>query len=435
MKSLISILITNNTPIISYLNKLLSYSCINPNSNSALISIKKRPMKKLMTMILAVVPFVMVAQGSKDVSANTPDIFNSAYADLGNEYTDKGVKNNDTPILKNNSESTADDDMFKVNDLLLADPDFDVQENMISFTKDQKTVYFSANRTIKAKNVVGLEIKVKKSVQLQLFKAAVKENGEWENLEMLPFNGKRHSTGHPALNKNDTKLYFVSDGPESTGKTDIFVVDLNEDGTYGNPANLGSKINSLERELFPIVDESKVLYFASDIDTDGDELNIFASELIDNELSTPIKLDVQVTDSKDDYIAAFKAVDADAKRLAEEAANLKDLEILLEAENLTEITRVEEVFTESMSGTAYNFNSEDIVYTVQIGAFVENVDTSNYEDSSVLFNHRYDDGYNRFYSGVFQSSDEALKHVEQMKKEGYDDAFVLGLAGKKRFLP
>ena len=88
-----------------------------------------------------------------------------------------------------------------------------------------------------------------------------------------------------------------------------------------------------------------------------------------------------------------------------------------------------------MSGTAYNFNSEDVVYTVQIGAFVENVDTSNYEDSSVLFNHRYDDGYNRFYSGVFQSSDEAMKHVEQMKKEGYDDAFVLGLTGKKRFLP
>jgi len=351
-------------------------------------------MKKLMTMILAVVPFVMVAQGSNDVSANTDDIFNSSYADLGNEYTDKEVKKN--------SESTSDDDMFKVNDLLLVDPDFDVQENMISFTKDQKTVYFSANRTIKTKNVVGSEIKVKKSVQLQLFKADVKENGEWENLEILPFNGKRHSTGHPALNKNDTKLYFVSDGPESKGKTDIFVVDLLEDGTYGSPANLGSKINSEERELFPVVDESNVLYFASDIDTDGDELNIFASELIDNELSTPIKLDVQVTDTKEDYIAAFKAADADAMRLAEETANLKDLEILMEAESLSEITHVEEIFTESMSGTAYNFNSEAVVYTIQIGAFVENVDTSNYEDSSVLFNHRYDDGYNRFYSGVFR---------------------------------
>ena len=55
------------------------------------------------------------------------------------------------------------------------------------------------------------------------------------NLEMLPFNGKSHSTGYPALNKDETKLYFVSDGPESTGKTDIFMVDLIEDGTYGKP--------------------------------------------------------------------------------------------------------------------------------------------------------------------------------------------------------
>ncbi len=386
-----------------------------------------------MTMILAVVPFVMIAQGSKDVSANTDDIFNNSYADLGNAYTNEEVKGSHSPILDISSEYTSDDKMFKVNDLLLADPDFDIQENMISYTKDQKTVYFSANRTIKTTKVIGAEVKIKKSVQLQLLKADVNENGEWENLEMLPFNGKRHSTGHPALNQNDTKLYFVSDGPESTGKTDIFVVDLLEGGTYGSPENLGAKINSEERELFPIIDESNVLYFASDIETEGDELNIFASEVVDNELSTPIKLEVQANGSKEDYIAAYNT--ADAIRLAEEAANLKDLEILLEAENLTEIVRVEEVFTESMTGMAYDFSSDNTVYTVQIGAFVQNVNTNNYEDSSVLFNHRYNDGYNRFYSGVFQSHDEALSHLEQMKKEGYDDAFVLGLAGKKRFLP
>jgi hypothetical protein len=51
-----------------------------------------------------------------------------------------------------------------------------------------------------------------------------------------------------------------------------------------------------------------------------------------------------------------------------------------------------------------------------------------------LFNQRYDDGFNRFYSGVFESYEEALSHLDQMKKEGYNDAFVLGLQGEKRFL-
>ncbi len=388
-------------------------------------------MKKLMTMMLVVVPFGMMAQSAQEVYAVTDDIFNMSYADLGNTFTDE-EKSIDAPILSVSSEDASDDDMFKVDDLLLADPDFDIQENMISYTKDQTTVYFSANRTIKANET---EVKIKKSVQLQMFKANITENGEWENLEMLPFNSKKHSTGYPALNQDETKLYFVSDGPESTGKTDIFMVDLLKEGTYGKPENLGSKINTAERELSPFVDDSNVLYFASDIETAGDELNVFASELIDNKPSTRIKLDVQATDSKEDYIAAYKAVDAEVKMLAEKEANLRDMEILQEAESLANIARIEEDFKDALSGVAYDFSSDNVMYTVQIGAFLKNVKTSDYADSSVLFNHRYDDGYNRFYSGVFESQEKALAHLTEMKKEGYDDAFVLGLTGKKRFLP
>jgi len=63
------------------------------------------------------------------------------------------------------------------------------------------------------------DVKIKKSVQLQLFKADVGENGEWVNLEMMNFNGKNHSTGYPALSDDESVLYFVSDGPLSTGRT------------------------------------------------------------------------------------------------------------------------------------------------------------------------------------------------------------------------
>jgi hypothetical protein len=388
-------------------------------------------MKKLMTMMLAVVPFGMFAQSSQDVYASADNVLNTSYADLGDTFTDDNMERTSRTAVHAVSENVSGDDMFKVDDLLLADPDFDIQENMISYTKDQKTVFFSANRKLKAKKGDQSAIKITKSVQLQMFKAKVTENGDWVNLEMLPFNGKSHSTGHPALNQDDTKLYFVSDGPESTGKTDIFVVDLFEDGTYSKPENLGSKINTEEREVFPFVDDSSVLYFASDIETGGTELNVFASEVINDEPSTPVKLDVEATGSKEDYVAAF----TEAIKLAEKEANLRDLEILLEAESLIEITRVEQAFADDMTGSAYDFSSENIMYTVQIGAFVENVKTGTYNDSSGLYNHRYDDGYNRFYSGVFESYEEALAHLEQMKKEGHNDAFVLGLKGKKRFLP
>ena len=384
--------------------------------------------------MFAVIPFGMFAQDSQDVYAVNDDIFTMSYADVGNTIATEEREDIDPPVLNITSAYVSDNEMLKVNDLLLADPDFDIQEDMISYTKDQKTVFFSANKKIKEKTGSEADPKIKKSVQLQMFRANVTESGKWVNLEMLPFNGKRHSTGHPALNKDDTQLYFVSDGPESTGKTDIFVVDLLEDGTYGKAQNLGSKINSEEREVFPYVDDSSVLYFASDIKTEGGELNVFASEVIDNELSTPIKLDVEAGDSKENYVTAFKSVDAEAMRTAEKEALLVDMEILLDAENLAEIARIEEMLGDDVTGDAYDFNNDNIVYTVQIGAFMENVKTGTYEDSSGLFNHRYDDGYNRFYSGVFDSNKEAIAHMEQMKKDGYKDAFVLGLEGEKRFL-
>ena len=373
--------------------------------------------------MLAFIPFGMFAQNSVDAYALTDEVFSTSYADLGND------------LMAEDAEEARDDAAFKVSDLLLADPDFYIQDDMISYTKDQKTVFFSANKKIKVKKGSESDIKIKKSTQLQLFKANVKADGEWVNLEMLPFSSSSHSTGHPALNADDTQLYFVSDGPESTGKTDIFVVDLLEGGTYGSPKNLGSKINTEEREVFPFVDESSVLYFASDIETEGDKLNAYASQVIDNEPSAPIKLNVDATASKDDYIAAYTAIDAEEIRLAEEAANLRDLEILMVAENLAEIESLVEVLADDATGTAYDFNTENVVYTVQIGAFIKNVKTDSYSDSSTLFNHLYADGYNRFYSGTFESLNEAEDHLKQMKEEGFDDAFVLGLNGKKRFLP
>ena len=366
--------------------------------------------------MMALIPFGIMAQSSQDLYASADDVINRSFADFRTVATEK----------------TSEDDFFKVNDLLLADPDFDIQENMIAYTKDQKTVYFSANRKLKEKKS---DVKIKKSVQLQLFKADVTEAGDWVNLEMMSFNGKNHSTGYPALSDDNSVLYFVSDGPLSTGKTDILAVDLFEDGTYSEPKNLGNKINSEERELFPLVDNSNVLYFASDVESEGEELNVFASRVIDNEPSAPVMLDVEANGSKEAYITAFKEVDAETIRLAEEAAVLRDLEILLEAENLAEIERIEEVLGEDLVGKAYDFNSSNVVYTVQIGAFVQKVKTGTYDESSGLFNYRYDDGYNRFYSGVFSTVEEATNHMEQMKKDGYQDSFVLGLEGTKRFLP
>jgi outer membrane protein OmpA-like peptidoglycan-associated protein len=171
-------------------------------------------------------------------------------------------------------------------------------EGVVSFTKDMKTVYFSANNYVKKRkqrtDSTGTN-------NIQIFRASVNENGEWSSPRLLPFNSTKFSTGHPALNLDDTELYFISDRPESIGETDIFVVTINEDGTYSEPRNLGPRINTEEREMFPFISDDNILYFSSDGYLGTGELDVYASKIFDNTVSEPISLGSPVNSEKDDF--------------------------------------------------------------------------------------------------------------------------------------
>lgn len=171
-------------------------------------------------------------------------------------------------------------------------------EGVVSFTKDMKTVYYSANNYIKKRkqrtDSTGTN-------NIQIFRASVNENGEWGHPKLLPFNGTEFSTGHPALNIDDTELYFISDRPESIGETDIFVVTINKDGTYSDPRNLGPRINTEEREMFPFISDENILYFSSDGYLGNGELDVYASKIFDNTVSEPISLGTPVNSKKDDF--------------------------------------------------------------------------------------------------------------------------------------
>ena len=287
-------------------------------------------MKNYLNLILVLIPLGLLAQGPQA---------NYAYAEAVSAV-----------------EGTTAAFGFEVNDLLLADPGFDIQEDMVSYTKDGKKVFFSATKKLKLTDD-NAEVKIKNSSRIHLFKADVAENGTWSNVEMLPFNGSNYSTGHPALNRDDSKLYFASDGPGSTGKTDLFTVDLFEDGTYGQPENLGNKVNSEERAIRPYVDAENVLYFASDEENDGKFLEVYASQVINGQASTPVKLDVAVDSPKEELIASYKAWYAEAVRKEEAMADMIDLAILQEAERLAEIERLEKELVSYLSVNAYDFNS------------------------------------------------------------------------------
>ena len=178
-------------------------------------------------------------------------------------------------------------------------------ESNAAFTKDLKTVYFSRDNYINKKTSKDEE----GWVLIQIYKATIGDDGEWTNIEPMPFNSDNYQTGHPVLNKKENKLYFTSDMPGSLGSTDIFVVDINSDGTYGKPVNLGPNVNTRRSERFPFISDDNVLYFSSDGYIDGyGQLDVYATKIVAGEAIEPAKnLGTPINSRKDDFCFVYKS--------------------------------------------------------------------------------------------------------------------------------
>lgn len=151
-------------------------------------------------------------------------------------------------------------------------------ESTTVFTKDGNTMYFTRNNYYKGKYK-----KDRKGInKLKIFRAT-REDDRWTNIEELPFNSDLYSVAHPALSVDEKKLYFASDMPGTVGQSDLFMVDINDDGTFGEPKNLGKEINTEARENFPFISQDNELYFSSDGHVGLGGLDIFVMRLDDDE--------------------------------------------------------------------------------------------------------------------------------------------------------
>lgn len=165
----------------------------------------------------------------------------------------------------------------------------------VTFSPDNNTLYFTRNNYQKK-----LRRDSKGINHLKIYRSK-KVDGAWTEATELPFNSDDYSTGHPALSKDGKKLYFVSDMPGSIGDTDIFVVDVLEDGTFSSPKNLGPEINTEQKEMFPFINGNK-LYFSSNGHTGLGGLDIYEA-FLDEEtgFSGVNNMGKPINSNKDDF--------------------------------------------------------------------------------------------------------------------------------------
>jgi len=172
----------------------------------------------------------------------------------------------------------------------------------LAITGDGNTMYFASESFREGDSE---KAKGQKNSLIYLYKAT-KENGKWGNVVALPFNNVKWSTGNPSVTKDGKTLYFASNRKASMGAgTDIWKVEVKGNNTYGEPVNLGKKVNTEGNENYPFITDDNKLYFASDGRKGFGALDIFYIDLAyDGEA---INVGLPVNSPKDDFAFTFNA--------------------------------------------------------------------------------------------------------------------------------
>lgn len=247
-----------------------------------------------------------VAQIENYLSANTK---NNEYG-LYPLFADYRIINSDASVKENVSSKYMNPYIVSLNNLnseisrlysllenenyLYAITHFDPVERKAYITQNT-SIRFNVNKIINS------------SSTMKMFTAVLDAHFRLGPLEPFKYNSDIYSVGHASISKDGQTLYFVSDMQGGYGGTDLYRCMKLEDGSWGNPINLGKNINTEGDEMFPFISpKGNVLYFSSTGNSIFGGLDInksFKSRA--NVFSKPVNLGAPINSNKDDFGIVF----------------------------------------------------------------------------------------------------------------------------------
>lgn len=136
--------------------------------------------------------------------------------------------------------------------------------------------------------------------KLKIVKAKKTAAG-WNVIDDFPYNSVNYSVGHPTISPDGKFMVFISDMPGGHGGTDLYILEKNENGNWGEPVNMGPSINSKGNEKFPYLFIDNSLYYSSDGKHGLGGLDIFVSPYLQGKHLNPYNIGYPINSSRDDF--------------------------------------------------------------------------------------------------------------------------------------
>ncbi len=179
----------------------------------------------------------------------------------------------------------------------LTDDAFPYLPESMAFTQDLSTIYFTQKLEIKGTN----EVEKIYSVKIISKENSNKIDPRGRRYVLLPFCNDTCSYMYPTLSNNDSIMIFASDRKSTLGKLDLFITKK-QGSEWGEPENLGERINSKSNEKYPFLDSKNNLFFSSEGRSGYGGYDIYVCKFTGNGWGMPLNL-MKGINSKYDEVA------------------------------------------------------------------------------------------------------------------------------------
>lgn len=244
----------------------------------------------------------------------TPACFNTPYDDfatrkLGDKlFVLSAAKNACEDIDMDEFAKKPFSDLYEVNGCQLKDPSLMSAETKTAMLIN--TCYYDGPISTNAKgdllfftNNYGSD----RFEKLTIYYSTKNANGEWLKPIAIPFNNDKYNVTHPFYDEKNKLLYFSSDMPGGLGGMDIYKCSF-ENGKFGQK-ELVRGVNSDQNDIFPLVFNDQ-LYFTSQGHQSMGGYDLFVVENLEvKKLPVPFNsvnddLAIFFTDHKNGYITS-----------------------------------------------------------------------------------------------------------------------------------